>query len=60
MQSHAYFAGEEDNNFIAALTAQDRDVWAQVSIASSILTFCQLSCVPNLATRDLVTKSNQL
>ena len=25
------YIDEEDNNFIAALTAQDRDVWAQVS-----------------------------
>ena len=26
------YLDEENNNFIAALTAQDRDVWAQVSI----------------------------
>ena len=52
------YVDEEDNNFIAALTAQDRDVWAQVSV-SSILVFCKLLCVTDLATRNLVTKSNQ-
>ena len=25
------YVDEEDNNFVAALTAQDRDVWAHVS-----------------------------
>ena len=57
---HVFFADEEDNNFIAAMTAQDRDVWAHVSIASSVLTFCKVPCVTNLATRNIVTKSNQL
>ena len=52
------YVDEEDNNFIAALTGQDRDVWAQVSVFS-ILLFCKLLCVTDLATRNLVTKSNQ-
>ena len=37
------YVDEEDNNFIAALTGQHRDVWAEVSIFS-ILEFCKLLC----------------
>ena len=36
------YIDEEDNNFIAALTAQDRDVWAQVSVLILMSYCCEL------------------
>ena len=39
------FLDEEDNNFITALTAQDRDVQAQVSAAKHYNFVLSITCV---------------